>query len=923
MKNQKQVSDIKIQKIEEAQDMRCSAALGRAFRQKMIWTKYRLKDLSMVKTELTKTMQGVQAQIAALDKYCDTQLQASKGELARMGNNPRKYQIGMVTNIRKEMISRADECMERRKQLTQKASFAEAQYRRNEKLVKEVTPDPTKMDCSWKGCPKATCVPCMGNLQIKVEVVADPVTFSCGCLCSCVAPEPPTPASFKCKTRRKVYNPDDPQCRSHVMYRKCRCNEAPRVKGCHQGKFVNFQCGCETPNNEFFTVKQFNDPTKANRWQSVLPTCRVPDVHPDHLSDADFGAWWRVCRMKEKVTRLPMDNKCAPVLGPKKKEKALKAPLKSSQGSTDSKVLGKGGNHNQNFNHTVVDKKQQRGADKTAMQAPGNEQHEKWLDVSRKNEIKRLTAIMLGKQKALSKKKGLRFGDNLKTWVHEGKGTDGTTTCRAVFMAGNAFCNRGEFIDVDCNENPKSKSLTRVHCDCEGVMLEGQLWGRMKMHQAKACVELMAQWSEAAKVKFMRVSSSAVCAAKVQKGCLEVGVKAAFRKKMKKDTFKFAQNEIENKLEVKKTMIKSIDNSEEKTAEKVARQVMKPAKYKYTRIPGFKMGHGVMPPGDISKCRGACTTHGKCKGFSYNPVTSRCVWSTQTLDYDHRYTLNVKHRKASSSPVSFTSLPGIKMGKIVMSIEDQNRLQITKELSSKSGKKLKKKQEEDLFMKRSENECSLSCLKADACASYSYSQELGLCFISTVRMEIGSDWDYYERVPADGVSPQQKLIYMETKQRKARKLINNIVGQAEDDIREYEGGPSHDDNSLQPKSRARRLLAISAIHEVQELGNGDAHDDSHQSASLDATGDSVGEGMGVSRRGPGASGFISTIGSWKLSSVSDFSAQLTTGVEEDALLLEEAEGRSLGESEGKGGPEGFLETRGSVSLSSSSSAAET
>merc|ERR1712100_331795 len=65
-------------------------------------------------------------------------------------------------------------------------------------------------------------------------------------------------------------------------------------------------------------------------------------------------------------------------------------------------------------------------------------------------------------------------------------------------------------------------------------------------------------------------------------------------------------------------------------------------------------------------------------------------------------------------------------------------------------------------------------------------------------------------------------------------------------------------------------VAIWAVTEVQELGNNDAHDDSHESANLDAgddhvdtdDDDSIGEDMGVGRRG----GFLSTTGSFQLSS---------------------------------------------------------
>merc|ERR1719231_205799 len=118
-------------------------------------------------------------------------------------------------------------------------------------------------------------------------------------------------------------------------------------------------------------------------------------------------------------------------------------------------------------------------------------------------------------------------------------------------------------------------------------------------------------------------------------------------------------------------------------------------------------------------------------------------------------------------------------------------------------------------------------------------------------------------------------------------------------------------------------VAIWAVTEVQELGNNDAHDDSHESANLDAGDDhvddddhdSIGEDMGVGRRG----GFLSTTGSFQLSSGGGGGAGggpgRGRGGEEDALL-EEGEGDDLGEDMGVGRRGGFLSTTGSFQLSS-------
>merc|ERR1719281_848473 len=100
------------------------------------------------------------------------------------------------------------------------------------------------------------------------------------------------------------------------------------------------------------------------------------------------------------------------------------------------------------------------------------------------------------------------------------------------------------------------------------------------------------------------------------------------------------------------------------------------------------------------------------------------------------------------------------------------------------------------------------------------------------------------------------------------------------------------------------LAAAWAVTEVQELGNDDSHLDNHESANLSAEDDddSVGEAAGTGRRGGG--GFLSTAGSFTLSSGNADNTSL--GGEED----------ELGEGMGRRGGGGFLSTQGSFSLSS-------
>ena len=93
----------------------------------------------------------------------------------------------------------------------------------------------------------------------------------------------------------------------------------------------------------------------------------------------------------------------------------------------------------------------------------------------------------------------------------------------------------------------------------------------------------------------------------------------------------------------------------------------------------------------------------------------------------------------------------------------------------------------DIVMRKTQNECALDCLKAeDACGSYSYSEELGRCFVSRTKIKLGSDWDYYEREAAESPSPKQKILHMIEKQKDERTLVKNALGNAAKDLQEYE-----------------------------------------------------------------------------------------------------------------------------------------
>jgi len=142
-------------------------------------------------------------------------------------------------------------------------------------------------------------------------------------------------------------------------------------------------------------------------------------------------------------------------------------------------------------------------------------------------------------------------------------------------------------------------------------------------------------------------------------------------------------------------------------------------KYRYVKVPGFSLpaGEGMATSG-VAECEMKCTTIGPCKSFSFNRVTNECKWSSNKIQYDDNYVLYIKSKH---SVEHFTAVPGMKVA-----AAGENAV-----ISAL-------------------NACKLKCAGSEMCFSASYSTETGFCILSGVRVTLGSDYDYFEKV--DGIA---------------------------------------------------------------------------------------------------------------------------------------------------------------------------
>merc|ERR1739848_164685 len=83
---------------------------------------------------------------------------------------------------------------------------------------------------------------------------------------------------------------------------------------------------------------------------------------------------------------------------------------------------------------------------------------------------------------------------------------------------------------------------------------------------------------------------------------------------------------------------------------------------------------------------------------------------------------------------------------------------------------------------RTLNSCKFTCAEEDTCGTASYSVDTGLCLLSEIRVTLGSEWDYFEKV-LDTAKRLEKIDMMKTRHAKQDLKIKEAMD-------EYEMGAS-------------------------------------------------------------------------------------------------------------------------------------
>merc|ERR1712072_108225 len=79
----------------------------------------------------------------------------------------------------------------------------------------------------------------------------------------------------------------------------------------------------------------------------------------------------------------------------------------------------------------------------------------------------------------------------------------------------------------------------------------------------------------------------------------------------------------------------------------------------YTMVPGFAMRDGstVVKGKDQNGCAAVCTGESTCRSYSFRTKDSACLWSTESLVFDPKFTMYVKAEHSSHKV--FRTYPGL------------------------------------------------------------------------------------------------------------------------------------------------------------------------------------------------------------------------------------------------------------------------
>jgi len=152
---------------------------------------------------------------------------------------------------------------------------------------------------------------------------------------------------------------------------------------------------------------------------------------------------------------------------------------------------------------------------------------------------------------------------------------------------------------------------------------------------------------------------------------------------------------------------------------------------KYNRIPWFKfafMGRTYMKK-SRGDCQSICNKYMGCKSYSYNYKEKKCIYSSESLQYDQNWRFySKKHTTKGKATGKYNMFPGMKF--------------IDPSMEIRKGE--------------SAAECKYSCTKDAGCGSFSYSPTLLKCATSGKQIGYGAGWQYYEKDLSNLVSPWKR-----------------------------------------------------------------------------------------------------------------------------------------------------------------------
>lgn len=296
--------------------------------------------------------------------------------------------------------------------------------------------------------------------------------------------------------------------------------------------------------------------------------------------------------------------------------------------------------------------------------------------------------------------------------------------CRAAFHVGLAVCNRGRQVSINCDPGlGKGRVTFSVGCECDGIVMEGLVNGRMAAGMATLCSGQMQNWAKQMETSYMQPTNAEKCAAVAVTACAAQAQVYVAEEEQYRGMSNISAGSKVNQMKTALDIIKKKDAIEVEAAD-MLRAKLAGNMFKYLKIPGFGMP---IVPGQYRKadsivdCQTDCDSRNACKSFSYNDDTGDCSWAKHKIDYDDNYVLYLKRGANNDDNDHFTAMPGIKLG---VDVEYQGEKSI--------------------------NECKFDCLTSVTCSAFSYAARSHHCVQSQVKLQIGADRNYYEKTTVLG-----------------------------------------------------------------------------------------------------------------------------------------------------------------------------